>query len=213
MACRARYKRRSNPKPPLPPLELTCQWCGNTFVKWPRSGRHRRWCERCGNKTHLHAHGERRARELGVLDERFYYDEIYNEHGWTCYLCGEPIDRFLSGHVDMGPTIDHVIPLERGGRHCRENVRPAHRACNVEKKDRTPEEWQAHLGELDARAPAIVAFVAEHPGCTWKAVERELVDWDGPSRFFRRVRDELLADGRLVNTGTPARMRLGIGRG
>jgi 5-methylcytosine-specific restriction endonuclease McrA len=47
----------------------------------------------------------------------------------TCYLCG----HFLSVH-DM--TLDHVVPLARGGAHTPENLRPAHRSCNSRKGSR-----------------------------------------------------------------------------
>ena len=38
-------------------------------------------------------------------------------------------------------TIDHVIPLSRGGLHTFDNLVPACRNCNEEKGNRTPEEW------------------------------------------------------------------------
>jgi 5-methylcytosine-specific restriction endonuclease McrA len=39
----------------------------------------------------------------------------------------------LSGLDDWGPTIDHVIPLVKGGPDTRNNVQLAHRTCNVAK--------------------------------------------------------------------------------
>lgn len=38
-------------------------------------------------------------------------------------------------------TIDHVIPLSRGGQHTFENLTCACLKCNAEKGNRTPEEW------------------------------------------------------------------------
>jgi 5-methylcytosine-specific restriction endonuclease McrA len=38
-------------------------------------------------------------------------------------------------------TLDHVIPLSKGGRHSKDNVVPACGHCNSSKKDKTLEEW------------------------------------------------------------------------
>ena len=36
----------------------------------------------------------------------------------------------------MSATLDHVIPLAKGGAHARANVRCAHLICNLRKGDR-----------------------------------------------------------------------------
>ncbi len=47
----------------------------------------------------------------------------------TCYLCGcKPAGRDL--------TLDHVIPLVRGGSHTADNLRVACRSCNSSKRTR-----------------------------------------------------------------------------
>lgn len=50
-----------------------------------------------------------------------------------CGLCGDPI-----APADL--TRDHVIPRARGGRDVWTNVVASHRACNMRKACRTPEE-------------------------------------------------------------------------
>lgn len=50
--------------------------------------------------------------------------------GFACYLCPEPYTD------DLGPTIDHVMPLSKGGSWDLENLKLAHRKCNQEKGDR-----------------------------------------------------------------------------
>ena len=52
--------------------------------------------------------------------------DLLEAAGRTCHLCA----RFLSVH-EM--TLDHVVPLSRGGAHTPENLRPAHRSCNSRK--------------------------------------------------------------------------------
>ncbi len=41
----------------------------------------------------------------------------------VCALCGKPIDE-----TDF--TVDHIIPLSRGGTNDPENLRPVHKSCN-----------------------------------------------------------------------------------
>lgn len=58
---------------------------------------------------------------------------VFERDTWTCHLCGEAIDRALSGRHRWGPTLDHLVPLALGGEHSYANVAAAHRACNSAK--------------------------------------------------------------------------------
>jgi len=59
-------------------------------------------------------------------------DAIYDRDNGLCYLCKLPVARELA-------TLDHVIPLAKGGKHAESNLRTAHRACNSEKGTDTGE--------------------------------------------------------------------------
>lgn len=63
---------------------------------------------------------------------------IYERDCWVCQLCGEPVDRTLSGRHRMGPTLDHVAPrsLTLWPDHSAANLRLAHRACNSARGNR-----------------------------------------------------------------------------
>ncbi|OLD37317.1 MAG: HNH endonuclease [Candidatus Rokubacteria bacterium 13_1_40CM_2_68_8] len=61
----------------------------------------------------------------------------------VCYYCRRSI-----GHRAL--TMDHLVPLGRGGRSTRGNVVPACKECNSKKKSLVPVEWQAHLDRLNA---------------------------------------------------------------
>jgi 5-methylcytosine-specific restriction endonuclease McrA len=52
-------------------------------------------------------------------------------------------------------TMDHRVPLVRGGRSVRANLVSACRACNAAKKYLLPVEWAAYLARLDAAADRI----------------------------------------------------------
>jgi 5-methylcytosine-specific restriction enzyme A len=59
----------------------------------------------------------------------------------VCYYC-----RRVVGHRAL--TMDHIVPLARGGRSTRGNVAPACKECNTRKKSLVPVEWQAYLDRL-----------------------------------------------------------------
>ncbi|AHW63915.1 Hypothetical protein CGLY_07350 [Corynebacterium glyciniphilum AJ 3170] len=47
----------------------------------------------------------------------------------VCWICGEPIDMALPHDHKRAFTLDHVVPIARGGRVLDE-TRYAHRDCN-----------------------------------------------------------------------------------
>lgn len=80
---------------------------------------------------------ERRARERNAPQvEKFTREEILDRDGWVCQLCLAPIDWNLTGRGRFAPAVDHIVPLNRGGAHTRENVWAAHSGCNARKQDR-----------------------------------------------------------------------------
>lgn len=49
-------------------------------------------------------------------------------------------------------TLDHVVPLVRGGRSIRANMVPACKDCNHKKQSLLAWEWQEYLDQLDRSA-------------------------------------------------------------
>ncbi len=58
-----------------------------------------------------------------------------------CHYCGRQV-----GARQL--TMDHVVPLVRGGRSTRGNVVPACKTCNTKKQQLLPAEWEEYLGRL-----------------------------------------------------------------
>lgn len=57
-----------------------------------------------------------------------------------CQICGEPVNDkdIKDGHIRKRyPTLDHIIPLSKGGGHTWDNIQLAHMGCNAGKCDRT----------------------------------------------------------------------------
>ena len=68
---------------------------------------------------------------------------LYKRNMGVCYLCGEKCDYsdyvIRNGTVICGDwysSIDHIVPVSKGGEHSWKNVKLAHRRCNYLKRDR-----------------------------------------------------------------------------
>ena len=74
-----------------------------------------------GQKAEINRRREVRKRQNGV--EPIVVARIIERDGMFCHLCEKVVkpDEF---------SLDHVLPIARGGRHCESNVRVAHRRCN-----------------------------------------------------------------------------------
>jgi len=66
----------------------------------------------------------------------------------TCYYCNRNV-----GKADL--TMDHVVPLSRGGKSKKGNIVPACKECNNKKKYLLPIEWQEYLDLLSKTASSI----------------------------------------------------------
>ena len=60
----------------------------------------------------------------------------------VCHYCGR---SFPPSEL----TMDHVVPLSRGGKTTRGNVVPACKTCNTEKHRLVPVEWEDYLDRLE----------------------------------------------------------------
>lgn len=73
-----------------------------------------------------------------------------------CFYCGEEV-------TEISSTLDHLIPLSRGGTSGPGNLELACRKCNGEKNDSTPVEWleqiQAEVDRLTKRANELAAVI------------------------------------------------------
>lgn len=89
---------------------------------------------------------EARRREKiqsALVDKDITVMGLFKRDAGVCYLCGRRCnaeDYVMNGETfiagDWYPSIDHVIPLAKGGKHSWDNVRLAHRRCNSLKSDK-----------------------------------------------------------------------------
>jgi 5-methylcytosine-specific restriction protein A len=62
--------------------------------------------------------------------------------GGICYFCRE---KFPPREL----TMEHLVPLIRGGKSNKENIVPACKECNSKKKYLLPIEWEEYLEKLN----------------------------------------------------------------
>ena len=62
----------------------------------------------------------------------------------VCYYCRRQV-----GHRAL--TMDHIVPLGRGGTSIKGNVVPACKDCNTRKKHLLPVEWREYVDSLGER--------------------------------------------------------------
>lgn len=62
--------------------------------------------------------------------------EIAERDAWVCGLCKLPVDATLAYPDPMSKSLDHIVPLTRGGAHDPSNAQLAHLRCNVSKGNR-----------------------------------------------------------------------------
>ena len=59
----------------------------------------------------------------------------------VCYYCGARVGA-------RALTMDHIVPLVRGGKSRRGNLAPACKPCNSKKQSLLPMEWEEYLMTL-----------------------------------------------------------------
>ena len=82
----------------------------------------------------------RRARIRGAIAENFDPREVFDRDGWVCGICDLPVDGSLAWPDPGAATLDHIVPISKGGAHVRANTQCAHFYCNNVKGDRPAEE-------------------------------------------------------------------------
>ena len=118
----------------------SCAVCGAMTMR-PK------YCSKvCANKAKNKRKEVRRRHVIAgaMIDNDITLEALYKRDGGACHICGMQCnyddyivknDAVITG--DYYPSIDHVIPLSKGGAHSWTNVKLAHRRCNTFKSDKT----------------------------------------------------------------------------
>lgn len=120
------------------PLPDKCSRCRNWRLRqspiWRASLK--RWQEKNPNKVRAYNHRERARRRGAKKTGLVVPAEIFDRDGWRCQFCRCKVKKPTSRGGLKEATIDHIIPLSRGGSHTEANVQAACRMCNSKKNNK-----------------------------------------------------------------------------
>lgn len=123
-----------------------CKTCGREFCLACTNYKSKTYCsEYCQVSNYRKQHDSARYKRMYSRkhDNDITLKKVYKHDKGICYLCGKRCDwkdcerrdgAFIAGN--NFPSIDHVIPLSKGGTHTWDNVRLACRVCNARKADK-----------------------------------------------------------------------------
>lgn len=135
----ANYRER-NPYRPVAGELRQCDYCGQGFLA---NKRRSRYCstecfETNKNRANWPHMVARQKRMRGAIVERFDRVEIFERDGWLCGICDDPISPELRWPDPQSASLDHIIPISRGGKHSRANAQASHLVCNLRKAASLP---------------------------------------------------------------------------
>lgn len=119
-----------------------CVYCNGPIVG--RLGNRRIFCSKsCSAKKHKQ---DRKMKKVcnGPMDV-ISLDVLAKKSNYTCCLCGVNCKKSTGENLWNDATIDHVIPVSKGGVHTWSNVQLLCRSCNNRKSDNLPVGTQLNL--------------------------------------------------------------------
>lgn len=126
-----------------------CEWCNKMFTIKEYEERENKYnvqllsycsseCRKQQEKTYKGDHKIRALRHGVEYIPGITLKRLVDRDGLTCALCGGTCDWNDKRYGDCGPlypSIDHVVPISKGGPHTWENVQVAHFKCNSDKSN------------------------------------------------------------------------------
>ena len=75
----------------------------------------------------------RRARKKTTQVEPINNVVVFKRDSWICQICNEKVDISLEYPHPFSSSLDHIVPLAKGGAHTMDNIQLAHLKCNIKK--------------------------------------------------------------------------------
>ena len=122
----------------------TCKICGKEFLANYKS---KIYCSKKCYKKEYHKtitykttkKSQRHKRKMikrGCYIEPVSLRYVYDKCNGKCMICGNDVNIELYHNDNMAATIDHIIPISKGGLHSKTNCQLAHRHCNSIKNNK-----------------------------------------------------------------------------
>lgn len=74
-------------------------------------------------------------KERGLFDNSVTLENVFNKFNGVCNSCGSKLNFNCNCNANQYPSIDHIVPLSKGGTHTWENVQLLCRGCNIDKSN------------------------------------------------------------------------------
>ena len=121
----------------------TCKWCGDDFTT---DIPNKLTCSEYCSRKRSYKKRDKRINRYNTVDNDISLPRLYKRDQGICYLCHSKTDptdivRYPT-YVIAGPrypTIEHVIPIAKGGLHAWDNIKLACKQCNSTKSDSVDE--------------------------------------------------------------------------
>jgi hypothetical protein len=116
-------------------------WAQRWSRKWvdenPEANRARsaQWVKDHPEEHRAHNQRRRALQRSNGPCETFLDLEIFDRDMWICQICDLPVDQLLRYPDPMSVSLDHIIPIVKGGVHTKANVQTSHALCTWRKSD------------------------------------------------------------------------------
>lgn len=115
-----------------------CKWCGNYFTVNNRHNLKVCCSSLCSKKYQNHKKQVKKDYRFNLAKKNGKYEDItlaklYKRDNGKCYICGKHLILNDKYNRPDAPTIEHVVPISKGGTNTWSNVKLACRECNVKK--------------------------------------------------------------------------------
>lgn len=133
-----RFKLYGDPKAKGRPERIRkCQSCGEEKEIWGNN-----LCLKCYKGQEKFRHSKRvreynrRVKIKNGTVGKFTKQQVLDKTNGCCGICGKTIDLTLKHPNKDSFSIDHIVPISKGGSNTLDNVQAAHLICNVRKQDK-----------------------------------------------------------------------------
>jgi 5-methylcytosine-specific restriction endonuclease McrA len=137
-------KRRQNPDGSRPTSQIVierklftpivateCRLCGDVFVSIYLT---KLYCsDRCKDRYRKTSKGIDRIKYRDTRRTDTFKSKLYWKAQGLCGICKQPIDTSIPYPEPMSFSVDHIIPVSKGGSERNENLQASHLSCNIAK--------------------------------------------------------------------------------
>jgi hypothetical protein len=116
----------------------TCGWCKEDMVVPVSYLGTRAYHDQCRVEARQEQNRRKSAKRRGArwAKGRTFHRDIAERDNFICHICNETVDMSLPRTHRFGATVDHVVPLAKGGTDEPDNLKLAHWICNTRKSDK-----------------------------------------------------------------------------